>query len=322
MQFQIKRHNKKRRIALTLAVATSVGVLASWLATPVAQNVGRIGHTPGWAWLQSGTANAPTPQATAPAPTTADALRSPDVLRSILFQGSFAGTQPVGNWCVSSTSALTPCLGLRERFEYYINGIGEISIAEVRALIEDEARRALGAQLAGQVMAIYDKYWAVRNHEYQTRLEMADISTWMPALREAQQVRRQTLGAAWAEAFYAEDEREFIDTYQRATTGTPPPPSKSDPVPAPGGPKDAMAVRSERLARYGEGATSKLEALDARQREFDQNIALARAEWSRLQAQANLSAIDRDSQLHQFIATHFDAPDLRRAMGLAKLPAP
>lgn len=241
--------------------------------------------------------------------------RTATELRRILYEGSLAGTRPVGDWCIKS-AALYPCPGLRDRFEYYINGLGEISITEVRHLIEVEANLENGADLAKQIMAIYDKYWLVRNHSYRHRVDMADTSTWMPALTEAQQLRQQVLGPDWASAFYKEEEHDFLQTYQRALNGQPPPPSQSDPVPSllPG--KDPQAVREERILRYGKTVTDALEALDEQQQSFDLNLQRAKNEWQQLQSQFHLSDVARKDQINQFIAANFDAKDHKRVRGL------
>lgn len=255
------------------------------------------------------------------APATAEtAGRAPDMLRAVLYKGSFAGTRPVGDWCVDTNRRLSPCSGLRDRFEYYISGLGEISASEVRSLIEDEAQRAHGHELAAQIMIVYDRYWSVRNHESRNRVDMRDVSTWMPALQEVQALRKQILGEAWAQAFFEEDDRLFLETYQRASLGLVPKASPHDPVPLLEPGRDPEAVRSERIERYGAEAAERLAALDVQQQQFDRHVSLARAEWSRLQTQSHLSDQHKQEQLRQFIAEHFDSVNQRRAMILAKLP--
>ncbi|MEY4765653.1 MAG: hypothetical protein RI907_2326 [Pseudomonadota bacterium] len=243
--------------------------------------------------------------------------RTPSELRDVLYKGSFAGTHPFGDWCVAEGRQLRPCPLLRDRFEYYINGLGEITPAEVRILIEDEARQAHGAMLATRIMAVFDAYWTVRNHEYPSRLDMADTSTWLPALREAQAFRKQTLGEDWARAFFAADDQEFMATLAQASAGQAPPPSPRDPVPMLTPDKDPQALRNERVARYGEDAAKSLEALDAEQAQFDRHVAEARQEWTRLQAQGNLSASAQEAQLKAFIAERVAPKNLRRAWALA-----
>lgn len=319
MNRSIQLQSKKRwlPIALAAAVCATIGLL-HW-ATSEHHTTAHTQAASAWAWLQPevGRGSAPTPPN---APHTADAVRPPHVLRAVLQAGSFAGTRPRGSWCINGVGALEPCMGLRERFEYHINGLGEITEAEVRSLIEDEARRDVGELLTQQIMAVYDRYWAVRNHPLRLRVEMSDPSTWLPALREAQMVRRQGLGEAWATAFYAEEDEDFVATHARAVSGTPPPPSDRDPVPVKVAGQSDEAVRAERIKRYGEEIASQLEALDARHMAFDRAVNQARATWQSLQAQEQLSDQERQAQLKAFVDATFEPQDRRRAMGLATLP--
>ena len=319
MNRSIRLQSKKRwwPIAVAAAVCATIGLL-HW-ATSERTKPSGAEAPPGWAWLSPGVGQGSA--ATPPnASHTSDTVRPPHVLRAVLQAGSFAGTRPRGGWCVNGVGALEPCLGLRERFEYHINGLGEITEAEVRSLIEDEARREVGELLSQQVMAVYDRYWAVRNHPLRLRVEMTDPSTWLPALREAQMVRRQGLGEAWANAFYAEEDADFVATHERAVSGTRPPPSDRDPVPTKLAGQSDEALRAERVKRYGEEIASELEALDARQMAFDRAVDQARATWQGLQAQQQLSEQDRQAQLKAFVDATFEPQDRRRAMGLATLP--
>ncbi len=302
---------------LTGAVVVVVLSDSSHMATQ-----GRVISRVDWPWQETGPHDTAGPSASAVQTAPPGRTRSPAELRSVLQQGSFAGTSPVGSWCVSATQNLAPCLGLRARFEYYINGLGEISSAEVRVLIEDEARRAHGDALAMQIMAVYDRYWLARNHNLNRQVDMADVTTWLPALEEAQRVRLQTLGAEWSKAFFSEDDQEFRETHQRALTGTPPPPSHRDPVPRVQPGTDSEALRAQRIERYGKAVTDELEVLDAKQRHFDEHLALARSEWRRLQDQPNLSEVARRQHLQGFIEQHFDPLDQRRVARLLGLTTP
>lgn len=316
MNRSIQLQTKRRwlPIAVTAAVCATIGLL-HW-ATPERHTPEGVKAASAWAWLRPDVGQG-LPATPSNAPHTEEAVRPPHVLRAVLQAGSFAGTRPRGSWCVNGVGALEPCLGLRERFEYHINGIGEITEAEVRSLIEDEARRDVGELLTQQIMAIYDRYWAVRNHPLRQRVAMSDPGTWLPALQEAQMVRRQGLGEAWAAAFYAEEDEDFIATHERAVSGTRPPPSDRDPVPARVAGQSDEALRAERVKRYGEEIASELEALDARQMAFDRAVDQARATWQSLQAQEQLSEQDRQAMLKAFVEATFEPQDRRRAMGLA-----
>ena len=95
-------------------------------------------------------------------------------------------------------------LGLRRRFEYYLLGLGEVSAADIRTLVNDEARRANGEELGDAIMAIWDKYWSLRTHEWRNAFVQSDRNTWMPAFEEQRMVRRQILGEDWLPTYVAQ----------------------------------------------------------------------------------------------------------------------
>jgi lipase chaperone LimK len=248
-------------------------------------------------------------------------LRTPDQIRHRLFKdGSFAGTEPSGEWCVAMDQKLRACEGLRSRFEYYILGIGEVTIQEIRLLIEDEARRAHGEKLAGEIMAIFDRYWKVRTYEWRHKFIQSDRSTWMPVFEEQKAVRRQIMGADWAQAFFADDESHFLAYYQQLESGKAPPPHPGEPVPQMEPGKDPAAVRAERVTRYGEEAATRLDAVDAQWADWERKLAAARNEWDRVQAMANLSDVQKKDEMDRYVRTNFQDKDQIRVRALLKLP--
>lgn len=304
------------------AAVAVVACLATWLVHwgTSKHATATTGHAqPGWSWIQTDLGRNESHEARSPSGQ--DLVRPPHVLRALLQAGSFAGTSSRGSWCVNGMGSLDPCLGLRERFEYHINGLGEISEAEVRALIEDEARRDVGGLLASQIMSLYDRYWVVRNHPLRQRVDMSDPGTWLLALREAKAVRREFLGEAWARAFYAEEEQELIATHERVAAGSAPAATDRDPVPSPMAGQSVESLRAERVKRFGEGVTIELEALDAKQQAFENGVSQARLTWQRLMSQGHLTDADRHAQLQSFVDATFEPVDRRRAMSLATSPA-
>jgi lipase chaperone LimK len=245
--------------------------------------------------------------------------RTPEETRNRLFkEGSLAGTEPSGEWCVLDL-ALKPCEGLRTRFEYYILGLGEVSIGEIRALIEDEARRAHGDKLGAEIMALFDKYWQVRTHEYRNTFVQTDRSTWLPVFEEQKAVRRQLLGEPWALAFFTDDEASFKAYYAQLDSGVAPPPKSGEPVPQMEPGKDPAAVRAERVARYGEDAAARLDAVDKQWDEWDRRLATARSEWERIQAQANLSESQKQDEMERYVQAQFQGKEQVRVRALLKL---
>lgn len=300
-----------------LAVVIGVGSVVLWQRSSTETSAtgpqGVNQETKGWGFI----GGAKDPSASGPAAATP--VRSPDQVRVHLFkEGSFAGTEPAGSWCVSDQK-LKPCPELRSRFEYYVLGLGEVTIEEIRGLIQDEARRANGDALAAQIMAIWDKYWQVRTYAWRHKFIQADRSTWMPVFEEQRSVRRQLLGQPWAEAFFKEDEQHFQEYYAQLESGLPPPPDPGEPVPqmAPG--KDPAAVRAERVARYGEAAADRLDKADADWADWERRLNAAKVEWDRLQKSANLSDTQRKAEMSTYIKSNFPADEQLRVQALLHL---
>ncbi len=246
--------------------------------------------------------------------------RSAEAVRDRLFkEGSFAGTRPPTDWCVTTDLQLKACPDLRGLFEYYILGLGEVTIEDIRLLIDDEARRAHGDQLAAEIMAIFDKYWQIRTYDWKNKFIQGDRSTWLPVFEEQKSVRRRILGAEWAEAFFADDEKHFKEYYAQLESGLPPPPHPGEPVPQMEPGKDPAAVRAERVARYGEEAAARLDAVDAQWADWDRRLAAARTEWTRLQGQNNLSDTQKQDEMQRYVNTHFQDKEQLRVRALLKL---
>lgn len=303
---------------VALAVALVV-VGSAWLIHRAYQSgeTGQFatGDNANWSLLGAGK-NAPdakTPGAEVP-------LGSPAAVRDKLFkQGSFAGTELDGNWSVVD-GKLVPALALRLRFENYLLGLGEVTQEEIRMLVQDDARRDVGNQAAADIMAIWDKYMALRAHPFQQPFKQNDRATWSPFFDEARMVRRQILGKAWAEAFFAEEEAEFTRYLAKLESGRPGAPDPGAPVPqmAPG--KDPAALRAERAALYGEAAAQRLEQADTEWADWERRLAAGKTEWERLQKSSELSAPQQQDAMNRYIQAHFKADEVRRVRALLNLP--
>jgi lipase chaperone LimK len=256
------------------------------------------------------------------AATDAGAPRSaltPDQVRNKLFkEGSFAGTEPTGGWCVQA-GQLKPCPDLRKRFEYYILGLGEVTIEDIKLLVADEARRANGAQQADAIMAIWDKYWQLRTYNWRNKFDQSDRASWMPVFEEQRAVRRQILGADWAHAFFDEDEAHFKQYYAQIESGQAPPVDPGEPVPQMGPGKDAAAVQAERVARYGEAAAGRLAKADEEWADWERRLAAARTEWARLQSAPNLSDAQRKADMDTYVKANFKPDEFVRVRALLHL---
>ncbi|WP_290869707.1 lipase secretion chaperone, partial [Aquabacterium sp.] len=227
-------------------------------------------------------------------------------------------SRPAGDWCVAA-GRLKPCAALRQRFEYFILGLGEVTIEDIRGLVADEAARVHGKDLSAEIMAIWDKYWSLRTHDWRNRFDQNDRSTWLAVFDEQRQVRRQILGGDWAQAFFADDEAHFKAYHAQLESGAPPSPDPGEPVPqmAPG--KDPAAVHAERVARYGEAAAQRLAKADEEWADWERRLAAARLEWQRLQDSPQLSATQRQQDMAAYVGAHFKPDEHLRVQALLKL---
>lgn len=132
------------------------------------------------------------------------AALTPDQIRGRLFeQGAISGTEPAGDWCVHD-GQLRACPALRKRFDYYILALGEADAQHIRTLTADEARKAHGELLAAQIMAVWDRYWRLRNDAAATAPASSASEAAMSAAQAPRRLRQQILGEDWARAFYGD----------------------------------------------------------------------------------------------------------------------
>ena len=123
------------------------------------------------------------------------------------------GTRPAGGWSPKAWSVvggkLTPSRALRDRFDSYLPLGKGVTMVEVRATIEQDAQADLGQAQAALVLAIWDRYARLQNHDWRYPFNPTEPKGWQTTLNEQHQVRRQMLGADWAEAFFGDDEAAF-----------------------------------------------------------------------------------------------------------------
>ena len=247
---------------------------------------------------------------------------TPSQTRERLFRhGSLAGTAPTGDWCVRGAQ-LQPCEALRHRFEYYLLAQGEVNAADLRALVADELTRAHGPAPVADVLALWDRYAALRAHPYRTVFDPRNLTTWRALLDEQQRTRRQILGDAWAQAFFAAEEAEARSDLAHLERGAALPADPGLPVPSTGQAASAdatRAVHSERVARYGAAAADRLTQADAQWADWRRRLQTAQSEWARLQAAAELSPPQRRQAIDSHIQAHFRPDERRRVAALLAL---
>jgi lipase chaperone LimK len=204
----------------------------------------------------------------APRPATIEAANLPT--------GSLAGTDADGDWGpVDARGQLLPSHALRRRLDHHLSRVGELPLSDLRAGVQRQALAERGAHVAQQVMAVFDRYTALQQHAWTTTANPQQPSTWRAALQERQTVRRTHLGAAWAQAFYADEEAELAQWIAHHDSG----------LPLPAGPPLTAPLHPQAAAREA--------ALQAQWRVWDERVSAARQTLDRLAQAPELSAPQR-----------------------------
>ena len=259
-------------------------------------------------------------------------LRSVARVRQALFeQGSLRGVQPDGGFRLDAQGRLMPDRAVRRRFDQLLTTLGEASIEELGALLQQQARTELGSEDgAAQVMAVWERYL-----QLQRQLAPAGGTSSPPtadsltlALQERARQRRLVLGNDWAEAFYGDEEAalqaRLSSEAEAAASPAPGRDSQATTLPsvarAPQPGEDLAALQRQREATLGPEAAARLQALDQAQAAWAQKVTEARSQVTRLQGAAELSAVQRQQAIDQLIESRFAPQDRLRAravLGLA-----
>lgn len=246
--------------------------------------------------------------------------RSAEQWENWLFtHSSLRGASLDGNWGEVGPQGLKPSLALRHRFDQLLTTTGELTSAEIRAMVQTLAERDLGSD-AAQVMAVWDRYEALRQTPRKTQPDPNDLQKWLQLLREQQALRRQILGEEWATAFFADDEAYFVAAVQRAMENQrSPKPIPSEPWESPPAGVSAEQWHEYRQKTLGREAAERLAVLDAQQAEWEQRLNSARQIQAALATRPELSELQRAQELERWVAERFSGKEQLRARALLGL---
>ena len=285
----------RKRFGTALALALLVGALwiLWWSVTaPAPAPADERGRANDSHPIHAGMPNpfgTPLGAATGSSPVSADV---PD-----LGQTSLAGTSADGDWAVGADGRLTPSHTLRRRFDYYLTLVGEVPLDSLRALVAQQAAAELREPALSAVMALWDRYVALQQTPWKHAVDLRRRDTWAAALAERSQGRRAALGAEWAEAFYADEERELA----AMIAGQPGSPAATGATGAP----PAHPQAAEREA-----------AVAAQWQQWEQRLAAARQQLQALNTDATLTPAQRAERADQLLAAQFTGTELTRARGV------
>ncbi len=218
---------------------------------------------------------------------------------------SLANTQLDGDWGVGPNGQPQPSMALRRRFDYFLLLQGEQDLNAVATRIRQLVQAAHGAAAAQQIMAVWDSYLRLQQQRWATQVDMQRRETWSPALAERSLVRRQLLGAAWAQAFYADEENALRQMIAQANSGLPA--TATAPVAQP---TDPIALPD---------AAQRMAAHQAQWQEWEQRVGTARSRIAQLRSAPELSDPQRSDAIALYINQQFSGNELLRAKALLGL---
>lgn len=311
--------------ALSIAgLCLAIGVVAWWLA-PSATRAPRPAEPRFTEWRDNPfAAGVPTDAAAYNEAASRAAEAASARVARLWVDGSLRGTDLDGDWGLWVGDRLQPSLSLRRRFDYLLTGVGEVETTELRHWIEQQLTLERGIDAARQVIDVWDRYLALQQRRFETAWKPADPASWAGVLAERSKVRRDLLGAPWAQAFYADEERDFTALAARRTalvadsaTATAEP-SLLVPTAA----QQSPELQAARSARFGPEAAERLRVEDLAWARWEQRLADARAALQAIAQRPELSAPQREQAQRDELARRFSDTELQRAHAILLSVAP
>lgn len=234
----------------------------------------------------------------------------------LFAKSSLRGASLDGGWGEVGIQGVMPSRALRRRFDQLMTTQGELNPTEMRAMVQALAERDLG-DAASSVMAVWDAYVALLQAPLSARVDMNSPQQWLGLLREQQALRQQLLGPQWAQAFFAEEDAYLLATVEKVrdsgTGSAALKPALWAPPPA-----DVSAEQWHSLRRQtlGPHAADRLAALEQQEAQWSERLGMARQTLQDLRGLANLSAVQREAALQQWLDAHFAAQEQVRVRAL------
>ena len=309
-----------------LVAAIGVAVLAAALGWLGLREVGEASREAGARHLDTtggisllaggGSEGPPIPDANGPG-----AIGAADIETRLFTDGSLRGAEFEGGWGRWMDGRLQPDFALRQRFDQLLTTVGEIRTDELRAFIASRAERDTSREQALAVLALWDPYLALQQVRFSATLDLSRPADWPRVLQAHQLARREHLGPAWADAFYGEEEqrfRELIAERSQATLARAP--AAATDALNPSAQLPATVLHQLRVATYGREAAERLREEDLAQIAWQTRLGNARDTVHRLRHAPELSELQRELAVEQWLAQNFSASEQIRVRALLDLP--
>lgn len=251
------------------------------------------------------------PAATAPATALPGGPADPAQAQAQAFaqwvaaSSALRGTALDGDWGLDGAGQLQPTRALRQRFDHLLLLQGQAPLSALTAHLRWLAGQDdLTAAQADAVLQVWQRYLGLLQAPIRSVARPDQPDTVGPALAERQQLRRQWLGPAWAQAFYGEEEAA-LQAWMTRAAGAP-----AEPAPW----IDRTALDPQALQRLAQE-----EAMQAR---WQQRLTQARTELARLQAAPELSEPQRAQAQSRWLAEQFSPAERVRVHAVLGLAGP
>jgi lipase chaperone LimK len=287
----------------TIFIVTVVVAGLVWMNWPSDAGPQAVASLAPPGWQQSGAAN-PFGQGAVslqrPEPSTSNVSpQSPDLASS-----SLAGTQPDGDWDVNAQGQFKASRALRQRFDYYLSLIGEMPLASIEAAFRAAAAKDLKEPALGQVLGLWSAYVRLQQHDWKHAVNPQKPESSSAALTERQIVRRQTLGADVAYAFYAEEEAQLQQMLTQINSGQKGQGSHAESIPT---------------AASHPQAAEREAAVQAQWQQWEQRLIVARSQIQAYKQAPELSAPQHQQAIERYLTTQFQGTELIRARALLEV---
>jgi lipase chaperone LimK len=260
-----------------------------------------------------------------------------------LAETSLRGTVEDGEVRFDANGALAIDRDLRRRFDYYLSLIGEHDLAQIRARLQRSLENDVGPARAVAALEAFDRYVAFQRAS--DAAGIASVEDPAERLRRVAQLRRETLGATMAEAFFGDEERLAELTLRRMRIVSDPAMGANEKraaltaldaetghaTRAEAGVSELVAEqnaqfaalrstteqrRAEREAAWGADAAQRLARLDRTRAAWEVRVRAYVAERARIDADPRLDAQRRQQAIATLRTRSFSPPEQRRIASL------
>ena len=216
------------------------------------------------------------------------------------------GTELDGAWGVDATGQLQPGLGLRQRFDYLLQLLGQVPLEQITEHLRALAQKDLRQEQVGAVMDVWRRYLVLQQMKPQQGFNSADPLEQANAYARLKFERHKILGAQWAQAFYEQEDAQ-ADARLEALKA----PASSAQRPT----TDLLIDRNSLPL----AAQARLDEELIRQAAWQVRLAQARAQKAKLRDAPELSDLQRRQALDQWLNAQFKPQERLRvnmALGL------